>query len=130
MTPVNFSCLLPSEWNFSARLLLNPHVVQSYKHPGLVVYFRTTTSRALIPPHSTRRDRTLICQGGTKGDLRQWNYTASEVSPPPQQRDFGDGGAGAGLATPRNENAPPVAVVRKLTHQVMVSGGGQGTIAS
>eukprot|EP00903_Cladosiphon_okamuranus_P013714 g12770.t1 len=62
--------------------------------------------------------RTLICQGGTKGDLRQWNYTAGEVSPLPQQRDVGEGGARAGLTAPRNESAPPVAVVRKLTHQV------------
>eukprot|EP00752_Nemacystus_decipiens_P006895 g6193.t1 len=63
--------------------------------------------------------RTLICQGGTRGELRQWSYTASEVPLPPQQRhDFEDSGAGAGLARPRSESAPPVAAVRKLTHQI------------
>lgn len=108
----------------------DPHVVHTHRTLlAFPLFFKQY--QAFPSPsahfHSTRRGRTLICQGGTRGDLRQWSYTAGEVPPLPQHRgDFEDGGVGAASARPRSESAPPVGVVRKLTHQVMASGGEEG----
>lgn len=79
---------------------------------------------AVILPPNLRSDRTLICQGGTRGELRQWSYAAGEV-PSRGSDDDTAGGAdkcndnekGAGSARP-SESARPAPVVRKLTHQV------------
>lgn len=88
----------------------------------------------MLPPHPWAH-RTLICQGGTRGELRQWSYAAGEVPSRSSGDDNTAGGAdkcdGAGSARP-SESARPAPVVRKLTHQVKkkktISGGGWGML--
>lgn len=63
------------------------------------------------PPPPT--NRTLICQGGPRGDLRQWSYAAGEVS-----RDGVEGNGAARVAGERRVKSGSAAVTRKLTHQV------------
>ncbi|CAN0546192.1 unnamed protein product, partial [Ectocarpus sp. 12 AP-2014] len=71
--------------------------------------------------------RTLVCQGGTRGELRQWSYTAGQVPSRTVEHDGQEGNGngsgnadGTGLASPVSPSAPrpPATVVRKLTHQV------------
>lgn len=111
--------------------------IRAYTHVFFFSFFFSSQKITSTAPPSSRstplclRDRTLICQGGTRGDLRQWSYTAREVPPLSQHRvDSDEGDAGAGMARPSSENAPPVAVVRKLTHQVNVWRRGEKRAAS
>ncbi|CAM9146110.1 unnamed protein product [Ectocarpus fasciculatus] len=73
--------------------------------------------------------RTLVCQGGSRGELRQWSYTAGQVPSRTIEHDNqegnGNGGGsgnagGTGLSCPGSQSAPrsPATVVRRLTHQV------------
>lgn len=72
------------------------------------------------PPSLPRLLSTLICQGGVRGDLRQWSYAASEA----QGEDAGGArggrrpGGGQGRSTEGGDKNRALVVSRKLIYQV------------